>query len=140
MQLDLVALLKAHPEMTLFLIIGIGYLIGKIGGWGIQLGSSIGVLFIALLFGCSSFESILYFWGVHALIGGFTENHGSPVVFLGGFERVLRLSPHRSFFEIDSAWLRRREVRLQQRPQTINRGKNKSERIKYMYGRVRSDS
>ncbi len=44
-------LLSTYPEMTLFLIIGIGYLFGKIGGWGIHLGSSIGVLFTALFFG-----------------------------------------------------------------------------------------
>lgn len=44
-------LLNTYPEMTLFLIIGIGYLLGKIGGWGIYLGSSIGVLFTALFFG-----------------------------------------------------------------------------------------
>ena len=51
MHLDLISLLKEHMEMTLFVIIGVGYLIGRIGGWGIQLGSSIGVLFIALYFG-----------------------------------------------------------------------------------------
>ena len=51
MELDVMSLLRAHPEMALFLIIGIGYVVGKIGGWGIQLGSSIGVLFVALLFG-----------------------------------------------------------------------------------------
>lgn len=51
MELDVMSLLREHPEMALFLIIGIGYVVGKIGGWGIQLGSSIGVLFVALLFG-----------------------------------------------------------------------------------------
>ena len=51
MELDLMDLLSTYPEMTLFLIIGIGYLFGKIGGWGIHLGSSIGVLFTALFFG-----------------------------------------------------------------------------------------
>ena len=53
-------------------------------------------------------------------LGSFTENRGSPIVFFWGFERILRDSPHKRFFEIDSAWLRRREVRLQQRPQTRN--------------------
>ncbi len=51
MELEIGTLLRNHPEMTLFVIIGIGYLVGKIGGWGIQLGSSIGVLFVALIFG-----------------------------------------------------------------------------------------
>jgi putative transport protein len=51
MHLDLIALLQKNMEMSLFIIIGVGYLVGRIGGWGIQLGSSIGVLFIALYFG-----------------------------------------------------------------------------------------
>lgn len=51
MELDIGTLLKTHPEMTLFLIIGVGYLVGKIGFKGVQLGSSIGVLFVALFFG-----------------------------------------------------------------------------------------
>ena len=41
MELDIVTLLRDHPEMTLFVIIGLGHLVGKIGGWVIQLGSSI---------------------------------------------------------------------------------------------------
>ncbi len=51
MELDIVVLLMAHPELSLFVIIGVGYIIGKIGGWGITLGPSIGVLFVALVFG-----------------------------------------------------------------------------------------
>ena len=51
MHLDLVAMLRENMEMALFVIIGVGYLIGRIGGWGVQLGSSIGVLFAALYFG-----------------------------------------------------------------------------------------
>jgi putative transport protein len=56
MELDVVGLLKEHPEIMLFIIIGVGYLVGKTGAWGIQLGSSIGVLFIALVFGHYRFE------------------------------------------------------------------------------------
>jgi putative transport protein len=51
MEINILSLLMSHPEMSLFLIIGVGFLIGKIGAFGIQLGSSIGVLFVALLFG-----------------------------------------------------------------------------------------
>ncbi len=51
MHLDLISVLQENMEMSLFVIIGVGYLIGRIGGWGVQLGSSIGVLFIALYFG-----------------------------------------------------------------------------------------
>lgn len=51
MHVDLLSVLQANMEMSLFVIIGVGYLIGRIGGWGVQLGSSIGVLFIALYFG-----------------------------------------------------------------------------------------
>ena len=51
MEIDLYPLLKKHVEMSLFAIIGIGYLLGKIGIGNIKLGSSIGVLFVALFFG-----------------------------------------------------------------------------------------
>ena len=51
MHIDLIGLLQNNMEISLFVIIGLGYLIGKIGGWGIELGSSIGVLFVALYFG-----------------------------------------------------------------------------------------
>ena len=43
--------------MFLFLIIGIGYLIGKLGAGGVKLGSSIGVLFVALYFGHMGFNN-----------------------------------------------------------------------------------
>ncbi len=56
MQIDLISLLQNNTEMSLFVIIGVGYLIGRIGGWGIQLGSSIGVLFVALYFGHLGFS------------------------------------------------------------------------------------
>lgn len=46
MELGIAELLKSHPEMILFIIIGVGYLIGKIGFRSITLGSSIGVLFV----------------------------------------------------------------------------------------------
>ena len=51
MELDLHSLLKNHVEMSLFAIIGVGYLLGKLGVGQIKLGSSIGVLFVALAFG-----------------------------------------------------------------------------------------
>ena len=51
MELDLHSLLKDHVEMSLFAIIGVGYLLGKLGIGQIKLGASIGVLFVALAFG-----------------------------------------------------------------------------------------
>ena len=35
MHLDLVAMLRENMDMALFVIIGVGYLIGRIGGWGV---------------------------------------------------------------------------------------------------------
>ena len=49
-------------EVTLFLIIGIGYLIGKLGAGGVKLGSSIGVLFVALYFGHMGFSIPQVVW------------------------------------------------------------------------------
>jgi putative transport protein len=51
MELDILSILKNHPELTLFAVIGIGYLFGKIGARGITLGPSIGVLAVGLIFG-----------------------------------------------------------------------------------------
>lgn len=51
MQLDISNILSTRPEVLLFLVIGLGYLIGKIKIKGFELGSAAGVLFAALLFG-----------------------------------------------------------------------------------------
>ncbi|SVC75978.1 uncharacterized protein METZ01_LOCUS328832, partial [marine metagenome] len=51
MEIDFYSLLQDHMEMTLFMIIGIGYLLGKLGIGNVKIGSSIGVLFVALAFG-----------------------------------------------------------------------------------------
>jgi putative transport protein len=51
MELDLAALLKAHPALTLFLVVGFGYLIGKYKIAGLELGSVTGVLLTGILFG-----------------------------------------------------------------------------------------
>ncbi len=55
-------LLREHPEMLLFCIIGLGYLVGRIGAFGIKLGATIGVLLCALFFGHLGFE-------LHPLVG-----------------------------------------------------------------------
>jgi len=51
MELDLEKLLADNPTVLLFLVIGSGYLLGKINIKGIELGSAGGVLFSALLLG-----------------------------------------------------------------------------------------
>ena len=51
MEIDFYSLLQDHMEMTLFMIIGIGYLLGRLGIGNVKMGSSIGVLFVALAFG-----------------------------------------------------------------------------------------
>ena len=51
MEIDFYSLLQDHMEMTLFMIIGIGYLLGRLGIGNVKTGSSIGVLFVALAFG-----------------------------------------------------------------------------------------
>ncbi len=56
MEIDLVALLKSREELLLFTIIGLGYLIGNIRLFKIDLGSSIGVLLISLVFGHYGFQ------------------------------------------------------------------------------------
>lgn len=56
MEIDLGKVLSDHPELTLFVIIGFGCLIGRLGAFGLRLGSSIGVLFVALFFGHHGYE------------------------------------------------------------------------------------
>ncbi len=56
MQIDMGALLRDQPVVLLFLIIGLGYLVGKIHVKGFELGPAGGVLFAALAFGHFGFE------------------------------------------------------------------------------------
>ena len=56
MEFDVGILLKDRPEILLFLVIGIGYLIGKIKIKGFELSSAGGVLFAALFFGHYGYE------------------------------------------------------------------------------------
>ena len=50
MQQSLVALLVQHPILTLFLAIGLGYVVGEIGIFGFRFGVA-GVLFVGLAIG-----------------------------------------------------------------------------------------
>ncbi len=56
MQIDMGALLHDQPVVLLFLVIGLGYLIGKIHVKGFELGAAGGVLFAALAFGHFGYE------------------------------------------------------------------------------------
>ncbi len=56
MELDLEKLLADSPAILLFLVIGSGYLLGKINIKGIELGSAGGVLFSALFLGHHGYE------------------------------------------------------------------------------------
>ncbi len=51
MNIDIAELLRERQELLLFTVIWIGYLIGKIKIFGIELGASIGVLLVALAMG-----------------------------------------------------------------------------------------
>ncbi|NIA71359.1 transporter [Pelagibius litoralis] len=51
MEIDPYSLLLSSPTLTVFLVIALGYLIGKINIKGFELGATGGVLLIALLFG-----------------------------------------------------------------------------------------
>ena len=56
MGIDLTTILQTHPVMLLFLIIGVGYLIGKIKIKGFELGPAGGVLFAGLFWGHYGYE------------------------------------------------------------------------------------
>ncbi len=56
MELDIAALMNDKPVILLFLIIGTGYLIGKIKIRGFELGSAAGVLFSSLFLGHYGFN------------------------------------------------------------------------------------
>jgi len=55
MELDIFGILDAHRELGLFVILGLGYAVGKIGVRGVKLGSPMGVLFAGLFFGHHGF-------------------------------------------------------------------------------------
>ena len=50
MELDVYRLLEANPVLVLFLILGLGLLIGELRVVGVQLGGVTGVLFILAIF------------------------------------------------------------------------------------------
>lgn len=56
MEVDLYALIRTNPALGFFLIVGFGYLIGELKIAGFELGSSTGVLFVALVFGHLGFN------------------------------------------------------------------------------------
>jgi putative transport protein len=56
MQIDLSEFLRSQPAAALFLVLGLGYLIGKTRIRGFELGSVTGVLFAGLVFGRMGFE------------------------------------------------------------------------------------
>ncbi len=56
MEIDIAALLGENKLLLIFLVIGIGYLIGNISIAGIQVGSTIGVLLAGLVFGHYGFS------------------------------------------------------------------------------------
>lgn len=56
MQIDLYELFMGSPSLTLFLVVGLGYLFGRVTIRGFGLGATGGVLLIALLFGHYGFE------------------------------------------------------------------------------------
>ncbi len=56
MELNLTEVLSEHPVILLFLIIGLGYLVGKLKIFGFELGPAGGVLFAALYFGHRGYE------------------------------------------------------------------------------------
>ncbi len=56
MEIDIVALLREHYMLLLFVIVGLGYLLGDIRIGGIQAGPVIGVLLVGLVFGHFGFS------------------------------------------------------------------------------------
>ncbi|HIK46192.1 MAG TPA: transporter, partial [Leptolyngbyaceae cyanobacterium M65_K2018_010] len=51
MTLDLVLLLKDHPEIVLFVLLALAYLIGRISIGPLELGAPPGMLIAGLIFG-----------------------------------------------------------------------------------------
>jgi putative transport protein len=56
MELDLVALLKEHPELVLFVLLALAYLIGNLRIGKLDLGAPPGILIAGLLFGHLGFD------------------------------------------------------------------------------------
>lgn len=56
MELDLIALLKDHPELVLFMLLALAYLIGNLRIGKLDLGAPPGMLIAGLLFGHLGFE------------------------------------------------------------------------------------
>ena len=58
MEVDVYALFKATPALVVFVVIGLGYLLGKQNIAGFELGPTGGVLLVGLVFGHYGFEGI----------------------------------------------------------------------------------
>jgi putative transport protein len=58
MEIDVYALFKATPALVVFVVIGLGYFIGKLNLRGFELGPTGGVLLVGLLFGHFGFQGI----------------------------------------------------------------------------------
>ena len=58
MEIDVYALFKSTPGLVVFVVIGLGYFLGKLNIRGFELGPTGGVLLIGLLFGHFGFEGI----------------------------------------------------------------------------------
>ena len=56
MEIDLYQLFTSTPALTIFVLIGLGYLIGRMNIRGFELGSTGGVLLVGLVFGQFGFE------------------------------------------------------------------------------------
>ncbi len=57
MDVNVIKVLSDNPVLTLFLVIGLGYLVGNIKFGSIEVGSTIGVLLAGMLFGHYGFQS-----------------------------------------------------------------------------------
>ena len=58
MEVDVYELFKATPALVVFVVIGLGYFLGKLNIRGFELGPTGGVLLVGLLFGHFGFEGI----------------------------------------------------------------------------------
>ena len=55
-EIDVYELFKATPALVVFVVIGLGYFLGKLNIRGFELGPTGGVLLVGLLFGHLGFE------------------------------------------------------------------------------------
>ena len=58
MEVDVYALFKSTPALVVFVVIGLGYFLGKLNLRGFELGPTGGVLLVGLLFGHFGFEGV----------------------------------------------------------------------------------